>query len=187
MGKTTFNDIYLRHTILQQIPTEIGEKEMPAELAVDVLLLQTAYKRKVSEFEDFMSDVLKGLKKVGFDERAQKVQTARDIIKHADEDGDNKPSEDEVKKANEDLKDVEEFDAEFAELNSAYSEARRKKAEEETSVKNGYFTRESFARLVGYIGLKGEMETKNPVNGEKVTVLKSAFLSTVSDLLVAND
>lgn len=194
----TYQDISFCNSLLSSIPLTIEGQPMPAKTSTDVILLQVAYQNKLKEFEDFMQEVLKKLKKDGFDERFQKNTRIEDInkrLKAHDEwttgqtDADGKPVERPAKPSDEELKEVEDartetedFKAELDELNTAYQAAYGEKFNEEVKGMKK-FSRETYENIVAFIGFTGEI-TINLVNREPATVSKQDFLRMVGFNLV---
>lgn len=83
--------------------------------------MRVAYDKAAKAFDDDMQQVLKEIKKEGYDERAQKINYMREI------DGKEDATKEEKKEADEIRKTEEDFNKETEELNKAYSEAYQEK------------------------------------------------------------
>lgn len=195
-----YGDVFLKKAILRNIPIAFeGRKLGKAEVA-SVMLMRVAYEKKVEEFNKDMEEVLKGLKKEGFDDRAQAIAEMEkvDIRKKAaeewkegdkDENGNpveklEMPTKEELKKAEETRKTKEDYDKELAELNENYYEARKKKLEESTTITNGTFTHNEYAEICELIGAEGTIELLGFAD-EAVKVAREEFLGMIATHLVA--
>ncbi len=77
--------------------------------------MRVAYDKAAKAFDDDMQQVLKEIKKEGYDERAQKINHMKEI------DGKEDATKEEKKEADEIRKTEEDFNKETEELNKAYS------------------------------------------------------------------
>lgn len=186
----TYNDVFLREKILSNIPLE-GEEALnpfPPSLITSIVLMQVACSKKIEEFENTMQEVLKRLKKDGFDERAQIQERRKEIEKRIFEaenwNGEGEkpeiPSDKEIEEAKEAEKTKAAFEEEYAELDKSYFEARQKKSLEEVKDITLQFTREEYEKLVEVIGLSGTIEF-NGFNEAKSRVKKIDFLKIIAE------
>lgn len=187
-----YNDIFVSKNLLSNVPTEINGKMMPTALAVSIIIMQTSCQRKIDEFESFMADVLKKLKKDGFDERTKEVQEMEDVERRLKEyeewkadDGNErpaKPTDEDVEKARKTRASKESYDRELEDLNNAYAEARAKKSQENVN-DAPRMSAETFTQLVDFIGMAGDLDIKWPARGDS-TISRSEFLYTVASVMV---
>lgn len=194
----TYQEISFCNSVLASIPLVVDGVNMPPKTSTDVILLQVAYQNKVNEFDGFMQEVLKKLKKEGFDERLQKHNRLLEIdgrIKahneweegKADSEGKPierpaKPSDSEIEEAEKLRVDEDDFAKEMSELDTAYSAAYAEKINEEVKGMKK-FSRDTYESIVSFIGFSGEL-TLNLANREPITVSKQDFLRMVGFNLV---
>lgn len=187
-----YNNIFLCSNLLQQIPSAMDGKSMPTSLAVDIILLRTAYARKMEEYDNFMKDALKKLKKEGFDDRVKAMQEMEAIDKRLKEheewkEGDTKerptkPTDEEIAKADKTREGKVAYDKELEELDKAYSDARMKKAQEE--VKDApRMSKDTFTQLVDFVGMAGTIDIKD-ASGNTFTRDRSELLFLIGDNMV---
>lgn len=194
-----YNDIFTRKAILNNIPLVFEGRKLGKSEVASLMLIRVAYDRKTDEFNKFMEDVLKGLKKEGFDERSQAVQQMEDVDrrkkaadewKEGDKDSDGKPMEkpaiptkEELEKADKTRETKADYDKELEELNESYMEARNKKLEEETTITGGTFTRAEYAEICGLIGSEGDIELTG-FSTEAVKIPRAQLLNMIAAHLV---
>ncbi len=190
----TYQDLFICNNLLSNIPSSFFGKTIPPKTFTEVLLLQVSYQNKAKVFDDFMQEVLKKLKKEGFDERAQKVQRMEDIDnrlkahddwKEGDKDADGKdvpqpakPSDEELKEADEIRETKADFDKELEELNTAYMDAYQKKSKEEVKELK-LLSKETFESLVSFFGFTGNVDFTT-ANGDKVSLSTQDFLKMIA-------
>lgn len=195
----TYNDIFFRNRIVANIPLVFEGRKLPKSETASVMLIRVAYNNKVQEFEKDMEEVLKGLKKEGFDDRAHAIAEMESIdarMKAAKEwkkgqkgeDGKpvekpEMPSDEELKKADETRATKEEFEAEKKELEEEYVTARQKRAEQKVEVKNGMFSRSEYAEICEVIGYEGEIEVSGFAD-VPVKISREEFLGMIAAHLV---
>lgn len=195
----TYNDIFFRNRIVANIPLVFEGRKLPKFETASVMLIRVAYNNKVQEFEKDMEEVLKGLKKEGFDDRAHAIAEMESIdarMKAAKEwkkgqkgeDGKpvekpEMPSDEELKKADETRATKEEFEAEKKELEEEYVTARQKRAEQKVEVKNGMFSRSEYAEICEVIGYEGEIEVSGFAD-VPVKIPREEFLGMIAAHLV---
>lgn len=194
-----YNDIFTRKAILNNIPLVFEGRKLGKSEVASLMLIRVAYDRKTDEFNKFMEDVLKGLKKEGFDERSQAVQQMEDVDrrkkaaeewKEGDKDPDGKPVEkpsmptkEELDKSDKTRETKANYDKELEELNESYMEARNKKLEEETTISGGTFTRAEYAEICGLIGSEGDIELTGFAT-EAVKIPRAQLLNMIAAHLV---
>lgn len=194
-----YNDIFTRKAILNNIPLVFEGRKLGKSEVASLMLIRVAYDRKTDEFNKFMEDVLKGLKKEGFDERSQAVQQMEDVDrrkkaaeewKEGDTDKDGRPMEkpsmptkEELEKADKTRETKADYDKELEELNESYMEARNKKLEEETTITGGTFTRAEYAEICGIIGSEGDIELTG-FTTEAVKIPRAQLLNMIAAHLV---
>lgn len=189
----TYNDIFNRRNILVNIPLALDGNRLPKQTAASVMLLRVAYQNKVDEFVKFIQDVQRGLKKEGFDERAQAVAEMKGIDERrrkAEEwDGEGEqpvmPSKEELERADKTRETLADFEAERRELEDATLEAQRKKAEEKVDMKNGTLTRQELADIYDLLGAEGDIAYSVPGMSEPTTVPCEWLLGLIASNLVA--
>lgn len=195
----TYNDIFFRNRIVANIPLVFEGRKLPKSETASVMLIRVAYNNKVQEFEKDMEEVLKGLKKEGFDDRAHAIAEMESVdarMKAAKEwkkgqkgeDGKpvekpEMPSDEELKKADETRTTKEEFEAEKKELEEEYVTARQKRAEQKVEVKNGMFSRSEYAEICEVIGYEGEIEVSGFAD-VPVKIPREEFLGMIAAHLV---
>lgn len=123
----TYQELFFRKSILDAIPMKIGDKKLSTFAVSDVILLQVAYQVKIDEFNNAMQEVLKKLKKDGFDERFQKKKLYDDLCNKEE----STLTNDEIKEKSEFEEISAAFNVEFNELQETYSDAYNKKLKEE--------------------------------------------------------
>lgn len=195
----TYQDVLFCNSLLSNIPFTLDGKSMSAATTTDVILCQVAYQNKVKEFDAFMQEVLKKIKKDGFDERNQKMQTMTAIDdrlksyndwKEGDKDAEGKailrptkPTDAELKEADEIRKDKAAFDEEMAELDRGYRDAYNAKLKEEVATPKK-LSRSTYENIVTFVGFVGDMEI-TPMNGTPIKTARESFLRMVGLNLVS--
>lgn len=196
----TYNEVFFKNNIVANIPLVFESRKLPKSETASVMLIRVAYSNKIREYEKCMEEVLKGLKKEGFDDRAQAIAEMESIdarVKDAknwkqdqkNEDGKpveqpEMPSSEELEKAEKTRETKEEFEAERKELEEAYIEARRKKGDEKIDIKNAMFTKSEYAEICELIGCDGEIDFVSIFNNEKGKLGKETFLGMIAANLV---
>lgn len=160
------------------IPLGKDDFVFPTGLSTALILMQVEYAAKVKHFEDTMQDVLKRLKKEGFDDRAMAVAAMEDVDKRI-ADG-KEVSEEERKKADETRSTLHDYRAEYDELNKQWMEARIKKGEDEVPGFNPKLTKDEYKQLVETIGIVGDIE----LDGVSNPIPKTAFLRMLAEHFV---
>lgn len=175
----TNQEMFLKRLTLLNIPLSLEGKELPSELKAKIMLMRVSYDKAAKAFDDDMQQVLKEIKKEGYDERAQKINRMKEI------DGKEDATKEEKKEADEIRKTEADFNKETEELNKAYSEAYQEKMKEECDMKPRYFAFEGFAKIIELIGTDGAIKVKwnSP---EALEIPKEEFISLIATNLVDN-
>ena len=170
-------EMFLKRLTLLIITLSLEGKELPSELKAKIMLMRVAYDKAAKAFDDDMQQVLKEIKKEGYDERAQKINHMKEI------DGKEDATKEEKKEADEIRKTEEDFNKETEELNKAYSEAYQEKMKEECDMKPRKFAFEGFAKIIELIGTDGAIKVKwnSP---EALEIPKEEFISLIATNLV---
>lgn len=191
----TYDTLVLSNNLLSNIPVVLGSKQMDSDLYTTITLLQVSYQREITKLDEFMQDVVKKLKKEGFDNRAAKQKKREDIERRISEhdnwqegqkdaEGDEiprpaMPSDEEINDAKEIEKDKDAYDKELDELNKAYQKAYMEKMEQEAP-KLPKMSRDQYVKLVSFVGLAGDIEYKG-IGMEKPTNLdRRHFLTMIA-------
>lgn len=175
----TNQEMFLKRLTLLNIPLSLEGKELPSELKAKIMLMRVAYDKAAKAFDDDMQQVLKEIKKEGYDERAQKINHMKEI------DGKEDATKEEKKEADEIRKTEEDFNKETEELNKAYSEAYQEKMKDECDMKPRYFAFEGFTKIIELIGTDGAIKViwNSP---EALEIPKEEFISLIATNLVDN-
>ena len=189
-----YSEVYDRNNLLVNIPLSMDGRQLTKGTAASVMLLRVAYGKKIQELENDLQEVLKGLKKEGFDERSQAVAEMERVEaqkKKAEEwkEGDKgekpvMPSEEELKKAENTRETLDEYKQEKKELEEAYLEARKKKFEEKVDMKGKTLKREELEDLYDMMGTDGTVNIVVPYLKEPIEVKKENFLEMIAANLV---
>ena len=167
----TNQEMFLKRLTLLNIPLSLEGKELPSELKAKIMLMRVAYDKAAKAFDDDMQQVLKEIKKEGYDERAQKINHMKEI------DGKEDATKEEKKEADEIRKTEEDFNKE--------TEAYQEKMKEECDMKPRYFAFEGFTKIIELIGTDGAIKVKwnSP---EALEIPKEEFISLIATNLVDN-
>ena len=165
----TNQEMFLKRLTLLNIPLSLEGKELPSELKAKIMLMRVAYDKAAKAFDDDMQQVLKEIKKEGYDERAQKINHMKEI------DGKEDATKEEKKEADEIRKTEEDFNKE--------TEAYQEKMKEECDMKPRKFAFEGFAKIIELIGTDGAIKVKwnSP---EALEIPKEEFISLIATNLV---
>ena len=190
----TYNDIFFRNNIVANIPLVYEGRKLGKSEAASVMLVRVAYANKVQEYEKYMEEVLKGLKKEGFDERSRAIAEMEDVDrrkkaaeqwKQGDKDGKPEmPTKEELEQYEKTRETKEEYDKELKELEEAYGEARRKQGEKDVKL-DAKFTRAEYAEICELIGYEGDFEISSIFTGGKEKISKEMFLGLIASNVVA--
>lgn len=188
MEKLTYNQIFEKSSVIKNLPIMYEGRQLPKGMSAKVVLVRVQYDKYVESFEKEMQEVLKGLKKEGFDERMQLFQKMEDIDKRkaasetwkeGDTDSEGKviekpamPSGEELNEAEKIRKDKAEFDKELSELNEEYMQARISKSSDEVEFNERKFTVDELSEIISMLGDENQMIEIN-----KVEVSKGAFIN----------
>ena len=158
--KTTYNDIFVRMSVLVAIPATVGERSLKPSTSTSLVLLRAQHSRKIEEFEDTVRKGLEELKKQerfkDFDELAAKAH--------------------EPAKDGEAPRKPEGFDELEAALPDEYRALRAKASMTETSFEFTPLSRAELEDIVDTVGMEGDIEL--PHGREP----RAQFLSTVAAL-----
>lgn len=189
----TYEEIITNRNVLNNIPLVFEGRRLPKGTAASLMLLRVAYNNQVDEYIKTINEVRKGLKKEGYDERAQAVEQMEDIDrrkKAADEwkegsEGEKPayPSEEEIEKAEKTRATLKDFETEKKELEDAVNEASKKKLGEKVDMKNGKLTKDELADIYEVIGADGLMPVEFP-GQPKGELPREVFLSWIAQSLV---
>ena len=169
-----YAEIFNKAAIVKNIPLICEGRELPSGMNAIVVLTRVQYDKHMHAFEEEMKDVLKSLKKEGFDERSERQDRLKDIDSRAE-------AAKKWKKGDKDENGnlIEKPAAPTPEeLNSDYGEAHDKKMEEEIKFDERKFTAEQFESIIKMIGIEGDIE----VNGNKIP--KTHFINMIGALFV---
>lgn len=173
----TNQEMFLKRLTLLNIPLSLEGKELPSELKAKIMLMRVAYDKAAKAFDDDMQQVLKEIKKEGYDERAQNINRMKEI------DGKEDATKEEKKEADEIRKTEEDFNKETEELNKAYSEAYQQKLQEDSEMKPKYLSFEGFTHIIDLIGTNGTIEVKWNTP-EPLKIPKEEFISLIATNLM---
>lgn len=183
-----YSELLDENVFIGNIPMMVDGKRLPKQTAANVILLRVELQKKATALTEDMQEVLKGLKKEGFDDRAKAVQEMESVderVKKCEawKEGDEgekpeMPTAEELKKAEETRAKKADFDAELKEVEEAYTEAYSKKLKEEVSVK-GTLNRNDLAEIYEVIGTDGEMDFRRN-DGKTVKISKADFLTILA-------
>jgi hypothetical protein len=139
----TYLEIISKSNLVNQIPLTYNGVKLPSETAANIVLLKVSYNSLMTELHKSLEDILKNLKKEGYDDRAYKVEfmydTENKLKKYeewyegmVDDEGKEvkqptKPTEEDIKKAEETRATLKEFEEEKKELIETYEKAALKK------------------------------------------------------------
>ena len=173
----TNQEMFLKRLTLLNIPLSLGDKELPSDLKAKIMLMRVSYDKGVKSFEDDMQQLVKEIKKEGYDERAQNIKRMKEI------DGKEDATKEEKKEADEIRKTEEDFNKETEELNKAYSEAYQQKLQEDSEMKPKYLSFEGFTHIIDLIGTNGTIEVKWNTP-EPLNIPKEEFISLIATNLM---
>lgn len=166
-----YDEIFKRANLLNMIPVSDAEYDFPSSLATSIILLQVEYNGKIQEYEAIMQEVLKKLKKDGFDERYAQIARMKEIDNRI-ANGEDVPEE-LRQQAEETRKTEDDFNKEMKEVEEQYLDARRRKGQ--TDVPNFFpvLTKQEYEELVTTIGVKGDINVGLDRPIPKVTLLRA--------------
>ena len=75
----TNQEMFLKRLTLLNITLSLEGKELPSELKAKIMLMRVAYDKAAKAFDDDMQQVLKEIKKEGYDERAQRINRMKEV------------------------------------------------------------------------------------------------------------
>lgn len=191
----TYNTIFQNNNILSNIPLAYEGRKLPKSTAASVMLLRVKYQQKCDEFIKTLQNVQNGLKKEGYEQRAQEVAQMKDVFSRKEkakqwkaEYGGEKPempSDEEIEKAEKTKSEIlEAFEAEKKEIEEATHEAQEKESVKEVVFKDGKLSKEELADIYEMIGVEGQFNYTMPGTTEGVKVSKEWFLNMIAFNLV---
>lgn len=173
----TNNELFIKRLTLLNIPLLFEGNQLPDKLKAKLMIMRVAYDKAVNSFEDDMKEVLKNLKKEGYDERAQKIHRMKEI------DGKEDATKEEKKEADEIRGTEEEFNKETETLNKDYSTAYQQKLEDKSDMKPKFLSIEDYTDIIAMIGTEGIIKIKW-TSPDLIEVNKEEFLSMIANCLV---
>lgn len=196
----TYNEAAVKANILAQIPLKLKENSLGSSTGVEVILMNQEYQGIVKDFKEKMQEILKTLKKEGFDDRALKMEEAAAIAdkkkaaeewKEGDTDKDGNAIEKPECPTDEELAKLEEaedmradFEEERKELEKMYVEAMQKKAAEEVEVKRAYFGEKELEDIYKMLVPADEVEFRPGENVPPVKVSGVQLVAYIASELV---
>lgn len=186
-----YNKIMFGHNLVESIPFNVGQMSLDSNSAVELAMLQVAYKKAVSNLNEFMQETVKRLKKDGFDERTAKINRMNDIdrrfAQYNEWQEDNgprpeKPASEELAEADEIRQTKAAYDKELAELNESYNKAYTKKLSEEVHDAPSGMSKDLFKAVIEMMGYNGDVEVE--IGGAKRAIPKTAYIKMIAEILV---
>lgn len=194
----TYEEILGKRNISSNIPLVYEGRELSREMKATVVLMKVSYDKVAAEFDKDMQEVLKGLKKEGFDDRSRDIQKMEEIDKRKkafqawkkgakDEKGNDiprptAPTDEELKEIEKIRETKENYDDECKELDELYRKAYIEKLKETVKFTERKFSASDLAEIIGMLGTDGDMVLT--VNGIENRIAKEAFISLVAANLV---
>lgn len=183
----TYENLIAINNVLSCIPLTKEDKALSPKAATEIIFLQVAYQKKVADFDSFMFSVLQKLKKDGFDERSQKYAFMKNVFSRLaapDDDGDVRPTDEDVEEAKKIQETADDFEKELAELEAVYQTAYNEKLKEDVGTL-GKMPKSTYEELVDFIGLVGETEIEvGKAESKKIKVLNQVLLKYICFHLV---
>lgn len=192
MGKISYATAFEKNAIIKNIPLIFEGRKLPKGMSAKVVLVRVQYDKIIKQFEEDCQQVLKGLKKDGFDERAQKYQRFDEILSRKkaydnwdlelkNEEGKEiekpeMPTDEELKELEEGKEGRDEFENEQKELVFEYGKAREEKAKELVLFEEKKFSLDELDAIIELIGIDGEIT----INDRKVS--KEMFLDVIGSM-----
>lgn len=191
----TYNEIFQNNNILRNIPLVYEGRKLPKSTAVSIMLLRVKYQQKCDEFIKTLQDVQNGLKKDGYEQRAQEVAMMHDVFERKEiaeqweeKEGTERPempSAEEISRAEKTKAEVlEAFEAEKKEIEDATNEAQEKESVKEIAFNDCKLSKDEFADIYEMIGAEGQFTYTIPGNSEGIKVSKEWFLNMIAFNLV---
>lgn len=186
----TYSEMLFVSNIISNIPVGKEGYTFPDDLSASVFMLQAAYAKQEASMQDFMKDVFDKMKKEGFDDRNKDIQEMKETDEKMEKynewlNGDRaekepeKPTDEQLEKAEKTRGTKEDFDEEYKELEKLYSEAYGKKMKEEAPKFTSYISRADYEKIVKALGTFGDIEIEK-ANKEKQTIGKIDFLRIIA-------
>lgn len=192
MSKISYAEAFEKNAIIKNLPLIYDGKKLPKGMSAKVVLVRVQYEKYVKEYEDLMQEVLKQLKKEGYDERAQAISKMEEVfhLKEAfekwkpgqkDEEGNEinkpeKPSDEDLKDAEKTAETKDEFQKEHEELVAEYTKAREAKSKELVELTERKFTPEELDSIIEMLGIDGDMKIDDK------TIKKEMFIDVIGSL-----
>lgn len=193
-----YNELMERFGLLRNIPLVFEGRKLSPQMQAKVAIMKVAYEKEVAAFDKDMQDVLKQLKKEGFDDRARAQQKAQEVEqrkaaaeewKEGTTDKEGKPVEKPAMPTAEELAEAKKargerkaFEEEERELQEKYALAYNKKLEEESPMDERLFTEQELADIFELITPTGVMEIQR-LGAGKEAVNRETFLMFLASRL----
>lgn len=187
-----YGSVIMGQHIVDSIPFEMDGKKLSVAMTAQLAVIQASYKMCLKSVDDLTTEVIKRLKKEGFDERAQKILRMEAIDKKrqahlAWKEGDEgerpeAPTDEEIAEADKIREGKEAYDKEFAELDTAYKEAYDEKLKEEVKEPPKRMSGELFEAVIEMLGVSGKMTASTP--GGKMEVNRADFIRLMAETLL---
>ena len=184
----TYEEILGKRNISSNIPLVYEGRELSREMKATVVLMKVSYDKVAAEFDKDMQEVLKGLKKEGFDDRSRDIQKMEEIDKRKEKNDNGEkdivaPTDEELKEAERIREKKEDYDKEVKELDESYRKAYVEKLKETVKFTERKLSSSDLAEIIGMLGTDGNMEIT--INGNKNNVSKESFISLIASELVS--
>ncbi len=182
-------DVLNREAYISALPLNKEGKELAPKTLAKVMLIKVHYSKAAEKIREELQEVLRGLKKEGYDDRAQKQLRMQDINERVakavawkacgEGDKPEMPTAEEIKEAKVISKATEAFNKETEELTKAYRLANEEKMQEDCDVKDKRMSEECYADVCAVLGTSGEIvfgnEYKEPMH-RFLMVIASMFV-----------
>lgn len=192
MSKISYSEAFEKNAIIKNLPLMYDGKKLPKGMSAKVVLVRVQYEKYVKEYEDLMQEVLKQLKKEGYDERAQAINKMEEVLSlkeafekwkpgQKDDEGNEikkpeKPSDEDLQQAEKTAETKDEFKKEHEELVAEYTKAREAKSKELIELNERKFTPEELDYIIEMIGIDGDLQI------EGRSVKKEVFIDVIGSL-----
>lgn len=186
-----WSELISRRNVLSNIPMSLDGRTLEKGTVANIILMKVAYDRKYDEFQKFMLDVLNGLKKDGYDDRAREYANAEETLNRkkaydswsGEGEKPDCPTDEEIEKANDVVANSGDFKKEREELENSFVDAQEKKLKEEVKIQCAPLTKDDFAEICGVVGADGTIEVALPNSEKPVLVPRQALLGWVANLV----
>lgn len=192
-----FYELLSKNTLVNQIPLVFNGIKLPAETAANVVILKVSFNNAIENLKKEQEEILKNLKKEGFDDRLRSVEEMYSVEERAKKceewvegslDSEGKeipkpeaPSESELAKAKETRSTLEDFNKEQQELFEVYEKALQKKYLEEVELDKG-ISKEDWKNIYDIIGVDATIDYRYP-NGTNKEISGMQFMQYVGELI----